>query len=218
MGIESRQIEKSQFRKLPEKREIRFEMAHKFREVHLLPVEIGERHHGRRSVIIDKHRKLIDEVADGGLRSSLSVVDLRGKEAIGDLQLIREKADFFGLGFKVLMPLIQEPEIEHSDAPLNEFNFLLATIANVLAIDLAVKTPREQVIDGSTLWKTFGPGVFRGVKLVPEGVGAVAPMGGEGEELTLRSNPNRSLRCTGRPKDIRVANGGNLILNDAQNL
>jgi len=41
MGIDSRQIEKSEFRKLPEKREIDFQMAHKLREVHLLALEVG---------------------------------------------------------------------------------------------------------------------------------------------------------------------------------
>ena len=97
-----------------------------------------------------------------------------------DLHLIAEEADFFGLGFKVVMPLIQEDEIEHSDAPLNEFDFVLATIANVLPVDLAVETAREQVIDRPALWKAFGPSVPLGVKLVPEGVGAVAPMGSGG--------------------------------------
>ena len=91
MRIDSRQIEKSELRKLPKQREVGFEMVHKFREVCLLPLEVGERHHRRRSVTRNEHRKLIDEVANGGLRSSLSVVDLRGQEVIRDLQLIAEK-------------------------------------------------------------------------------------------------------------------------------
>src|SRR6267154_2615374 len=92
-------------------------MAHKSREVYLWSLEVGKRHHRRRSVIAEKHRKLIDEVAKGGLGSFLSVVDLRGKELIRDLQLIAEKARLFRLGFKVLIPLVQEDKIEDSDAP-----------------------------------------------------------------------------------------------------
>src|ERR1700733_4094337 len=140
MGIESRQIEKSEFRKLPEEREVHFEMAHKFGEVHFLPLEVGKCHHSRRGVRGEEHWKFIDEVADGGLRSSLSVVDLRRQEVIRDLQLIREIADFFGFRFEVLPLRVRENIIEHSDTPLNEFDFVLATIANVLAVDLAVET------------------------------------------------------------------------------
>src|SRR5271155_1082391 len=160
-------------------------MAHKSRAVHPVPLEVGEHHHSQRSVRSEEHWEFIHEVTNGRLGSLLAVVDLRGKEVIRDLQLIAEESDFFRLGLKVLMPLIQENEIEHSDAPLNEFDFVLAAVANVLLVNLAVKTPGEQVIDRSALGKAFGPGVLLGVKLVPEGVGAVAPVGGgEGEELT----------------------------------
>ena len=74
--IDPRQIEKSELGKLPKQREVGFEMVHEFSEVCLRPVEIGKRHHGRRGVTRNKHWKLIDEVADGGLGSSLSVIDL----------------------------------------------------------------------------------------------------------------------------------------------
>ena len=67
MGIESRQIEKSEFRKLPEKRKVNFEMAHKFREARVLPLEEGKRHHSRRSVRAEEHWEFIDEVAEGRL-------------------------------------------------------------------------------------------------------------------------------------------------------
>jgi hypothetical protein len=98
--------------------------------------------------------------------------------------LIAEKTDFFGLGFEVLIPLIQQNEIEHGDAPLDVFDFVFAAVANVLAVDLAVKTPGEQVIDRSAFWKTFGPSVALGLKFVPEEGRALAPMGfGEGEKL-----------------------------------
>src|SRR5271157_4692464 len=184
MGVESRQIEKSEFRELPEKREVHSEMAHKFRKACLLPLEVGKRHHSRRSVITEKHREFIDEVANGGLGSFLAVIDLRGKEVIWDFQLIAEIADFFRLGFEVSPVRVGEDIIEHCDAPLNVFDFVLPAIADVLAVDLAVQPAREQVIDRPAFWKAFCPGVFLGVKFVPEGVGSVAPMGGgEGEEL-----------------------------------
>ncbi len=103
---------------------------------------------------------------------------------IRDLQFIAEKADFFGLGFKVLIPLVQENEIEHCDAPLNELDFVFAAVANVLAVDLAVETAGKQMVDRSALWKAFGPGVTLGLKFVPEDGRALAPMGvSEGEKL-----------------------------------
>ncbi len=61
---------------------------------------------------------------------------------------------------------------------------MFAAVADVLAVDLAVETAGEQVIDGSAFWKTFGPGVALGLKFVPEEGRALAPMGvGEGEKL-----------------------------------
>src|SRR5271165_6733591 len=74
--IDPRQIEKSEGGKLPKQREVGFEMVHKRGEVCVRSVKKGKRHHRRRGVTGDKHRKLIDEVADGGLRGSLSVINL----------------------------------------------------------------------------------------------------------------------------------------------
>src|SRR5260370_31856960 len=162
-------------------------MVHKFREACFRPLEVGKRHHrrGRRGITAEKHRKLIDEVANGGLRSPLSVIDLRGKEMIRDFQLIAEEADFFRLGFKVFPLRVGEDKIEHPDTPLDVFDFVLPAVADVLAVDLAVEPAGEQVIDRSALWKAFGPGVSFGVKFAPEGGRALAPMGsGEAEELT----------------------------------
>src|SRR6266851_4836978 len=185
MRIDSRQIEKSELGELPKQRQVSLEMVHKFREACLCPLEIGERHCRRRSITAEKHRKLIDEVTNSGLRGSLSVVDLRRKEVNRDLQLVTEEADLFRLRFQVFPLRVREDKIEHSDAPLDVFDFVLPAIADVLAVDLAVESAREQVIDRSALWKAFGPGMFLGLKLVPEGGSARAPMpSGEGEELT----------------------------------
>ena len=57
--------------------------------------------------------------------------------------MIAEKADFFVLGFKVLIPLIQENKIEHSDAPLDVFEFVFPAVAKVLPVDLAIYIPGE---------------------------------------------------------------------------
>src|SRR6266478_2531302 len=160
-------------------------MVHEFSKICFGPVEVGKRHHRRRGVTSNKHRKLVDEVADGRLGSPLSVIDLRGKKVIRDLQLIAEKADFFGLGFKVLIPLVQENKIEHSDAPLDVLDFVFVAVANVLAVDLAVEAAGEQVIDRSALRKALGPGVALGLKFVPEEGRALAPMSvSKGKKLT----------------------------------
>jgi hypothetical protein len=79
---------------------------------------------------------------------------------------------------------VGEDEIEHCDAPLNKFDLVLPTIADVFPVDLAIEPAGEQVIDRSALWKTFYAGMSLGVKFVPKGIGAVAPMGiREGEKL-----------------------------------
>src|SRR5713226_9970440 len=102
-----------------------------------------------------------------------------------DVQRPAKEADFFWLGFKVLTPLIQENKIEHSDAPLDVFDFVFPAIADVLAFDLPIEAAGEEVVDRPALRKAFGSGVFPGVKFGPEGGRALAPMGrGEGEELT----------------------------------
>src|SRR6266849_9743121 len=104
-----------------------------------------------------------------------------------DVQRPAKEADFFWLGFKVLIPLVQENEIEHSDAPLDVFDFVFPAIADVLAFDLAIEATGEEMVDRSALRKAFGSGVFPGVKFAPEGGRALAPMGtGEREKLASR--------------------------------
>ena len=102
-----------------------------------------------------------------------------------DVQSPAKEADFFWLCFKVLIALIQENEIKHSDASLDVFDFVFPAIADVLAFDLAIEAAGEEVVDRSALRKAFGSRVFPGVKFAPERGRALAPMGrSEGEELT----------------------------------
>ena len=70
---------------------------------------------------------------------SLSKIKLRGQEVIRDFQLIAEETDFFWLGFKVFPLWVGEDKIEYPNSPLNEFDFVLPTIADVFPVDLAVE-------------------------------------------------------------------------------
>src|SRR3984893_2807293 len=152
-------------------------MAHKFRKTYLQFLEVGERHHRRRGVTADKHRKPIDEVANGGRRSSPSMIDPRREEGIRGFLTLTEKAGLFWLGFEVLPLQMGKDKVEYCDPPPDVFDFVFAAVADVFAVDLAVKPVGEQMIDGSAHWKAFGPGVVLGVKLVPEVGRALAPMG-----------------------------------------
>ena len=62
-----------------------------------------------------------------------------------------------------------EDKIEHSDAPLNVFEFVFAAVAKILPADLAVQPAREDVIDLSVHREVFGACVFLSVQLVPKG-------------------------------------------------
>jgi hypothetical protein len=78
MQIDSPQIENAELRELAKEREVNFEVVHKFRKTGPWPLKVGERHHGRRVVTGEKHRKLVDEIAKRRLRGSLAVIELAG--------------------------------------------------------------------------------------------------------------------------------------------
>ncbi|PYT52424.1 MAG: hypothetical protein DMG43_11780 [Acidobacteria bacterium] len=82
--------------------------------------------------------KLIHEIASGGLGGLLSVVNLRGKEVNGDLQLVAEMAHFFVLCLKVFPLRMGEDKVEYSDAPLDVFDLVFPAIAKVLPANLTV--------------------------------------------------------------------------------
>src|SRR5207245_9623124 len=125
------------------------------------------------------------KLSDGGTGAISPNIDCARTIVLLDVQSPTKEADFVGLGFEVLIPLVQEDKIEDSDAPLNVFEFMFPPVADVLAVDLAVETSGEQVIDRSANWKALGPGVFFGVTFAPESGRARAPMGrGEGQEWT----------------------------------
>ena len=112
----------------------------KFGEACLWPLEVGKRHHrrGERRVTAEKHRKLVDEVANSGLGRLLSVINLHGKKVNRDLQMIAEIAHLFRFGFKVFPLRMGEDKIEDSDAPLDVFDFVFPAVAKILPADLAV--------------------------------------------------------------------------------
>lgn len=140
VNIDSRQIDKPELRKLPKQGQVNFQMVDKFREACLGPLQVGERHHRRerRRVFAEKHRELVDEVSNGGLRGLLAVVNLGGREVSRDLQLIAEIGEFFWFDFKVLALRMGQYKIEYSDAPLNVFKLMFPPVAKVLSADLAV--------------------------------------------------------------------------------
>jgi hypothetical protein len=148
-------------------------------------LEVGKRHYRRRIGVLKEHWKLVDEVSNSGLRAPLAVVDPRGQNLFGNLKFVAKKADLFLFGFKVFTIKVGQNKIQHSNPALDEVDFMVAPVADVLAVDLAVETAGEQVIDRSAFWKAFGPGVALGLKFVPEKGRTLAPMGvGEGEKLS----------------------------------
>src|SRR6266404_470503 len=162
-------------------------MVDKFGEACLGPLEVGKRHYrrGRRDTAIKKHRKPVDEVANGGLAGFLPIVDLRGKEVRWHLQLVAEIAHLFRLCLKVFVFRMGEDKVEHPDAPLNVLDFVFPAVTKILPADLAVQPAREHVIDVPVHWEVFGARMLLSVKLVPKGGRALAPMAtGESEELT----------------------------------
>src|SRR6266567_3314457 len=178
MRIDSCQIKELEFGKLPKQREVALQMMDKFGEACLSPLKVGKCHHrqGRRGIAIEKHRELVDEVANCGLAGLLPTINLRGKEVRWDLQLVAEIAHLLRFGFKVFVLRMGQDKIEDSDTPLNVFEFVFPPVTKVLSADLAV--------DLAVHWEVFGACVFLGVKFAPEGGRALAPMArGEGEEL-----------------------------------
>jgi len=53
--------------------------------------------------------------------------------------LVAEETDLFRLRFQVFPLRAGQDKIEHSDAPLDVFDFVSSAIADVLAVDLAVE-------------------------------------------------------------------------------
>src|ERR1700728_1669745 len=178
-------IDQPELRKLSEKREIALQMADKIRECRCTFMDVGKRHHRRGRN--EEHRELIHEMPDGSAGGLATQVESGRKIVLLDVQSPAKEADLFWLGFKVLIPVIQENEIEHSDAPLDVFELVFPTIADVLAFDLPIEAAGEEVVDRPALRKAFGSGVFSSVKFGPEGGRALAPMcTGEREKLASR--------------------------------
>src|ERR1700758_1710021 len=109
-------------------------MVDKFSEACLGPLKIGKRHHRGRggAIATNKHWELVHEVSDGRLGSSLSVINLCGKKVDRHFQLVDEIAHLIGFGFQVFEVRVTKNKIEHSDAPLNVFEFVFSAVAKVL--------------------------------------------------------------------------------------
>src|ERR1700722_4814343 len=157
-------------------------MAHKIRECRCTFVDVGKGHHGRGRG--EEHRKLTHKKAERSAGGFSSLVESGWQIVLLDVQSSAKEADFFRLGFKVLIPLIQEYEIEDGNAPFDEVEFVLPAVAKVLLFDLAIEPSREKVIDDAALWKALHTCMSFGFELAPESRGSLAPMSaGERKEL-----------------------------------
>jgi hypothetical protein len=108
--------------------------------------------------------------------------------------LVPETGELVRLSFEIESIQVRQHKIEHRDTPLDELDFVLSPVTEILAANLTVEPPGKQMIDDATHWKAFRPGVFLGVKFAPEGGRPFAPMGsGEREELTC--NKVARMRC-----------------------
>src|SRR5580700_4433884 len=140
---------------------------------------------GRRLRLFKEHREAIDEIANGRLRGAAAGISLRGEVLRFDLQVPAKKGDFVALRFEVRKARICEHEVEDRDADLDVFDLVPAAIAKVLAPELAIELPGEQVIDGAMPRQGVGARVFMRSQLIPEQRRALAPLHtGESEELT----------------------------------
>src|SRR5579862_5088438 len=186
MRICPRQIEQPEFGKLPEQGQVVFEVVNEFGHARLGALNEGERHHRwseRR--IAQKHRELVHEIANRGLRITLSVIGPRGQKVAGNLKSLAEKPDLFRFRFEITSLGIGEDKIEHGDALTDELDFMFAAIAKVLPPDLTIEAARKDVIDHAALWKALRAGMFLSMELGPKCGGPFAPMGGgKAEELT----------------------------------
>jgi hypothetical protein len=121
------------------------------------------------------------------------VVDPRGQNLFGNLKFVAKKADLFLFGFKVFTIKVGQNKIQHSNPALDEVDFMVAPVADVLAVDLAVEPTGEKMVNRPTPWKTLYAGMFVGVKFAPEVCGALAPMRtSEGQELAGDKIPRMS--------------------------
>ena len=134
--------------------------------------------------MIDVHGKAVDEVADSRLGLRLSVVGLRWEIVGWNAEGLLKIGAFFRLGFEIVQVEMAEDEIEHGEASLDIFHFVLAPVAEVWSFEMPVELPGENVIDDAVLGEAFGPGAFAGLEFGPEQRRALAPMrAGERQKL-----------------------------------
>src|SRR6266852_2071485 len=145
-------------------------------------MDIGEPHHRRGRN--QEHGELIDEIANGWNVGFPAQIEVGGKKLLPDTKSSTEELRLFRLGFQVLIPLVQEHEIQHGNAPLDEVELMFTPVAQVLLFDQAIEPAREQVMHDTAFRKTFCAGMLPAMELLPESGRALAPMSvGKGEEL-----------------------------------
>ncbi len=146
-------------------------------------MDVGERHHRRGRN--QEHGELVHEIPDGWNRALPAEIEVGGEKLPLNTQGSTEEAKLFRFGFQVPIPLIQEHEIEHGDAALDEVELMLTTVAKILLFDQAIEPAREQVMHDAALRKALRASVLQSLELVPKSGRALAPMSaGKAEELS----------------------------------
>src|ERR1700683_1296032 len=105
-------------------------------------------------------------------------------------EVLLEIGTFLRFGFKIVQLEMAEDEIEHGEASLDVFHFVLAAIAEIFASEVPVELGGENVGDHAVCGKIFAPGVFVGVEFGPEGRSALALVrAGERQKLPGQKVP-----------------------------
>src|SRR3984957_2247050 len=149
---------------------------HESSQVRLGALDVSEGHDpgcgGRRS---NKHWIAVHEIADSRRDRVTSAIGFRRQMLFRQLEFRTKIGDFVGLRFEVVEIEIPQHEVEHCDAGTDVFEFVLAAIAEILSANLAVNSPREQMVSGAALGETIGTCVLGGLKFRPEERGSLAP-------------------------------------------
>src|SRR5260370_2205208 len=153
--IRAGKVEKPEFGKLAEERQIRFEVPHEFAQIRFGRLDVRKRDHRwcRRAVVI--HRETVDEVTDRGLGVRVSVIGL-GREMVGrDAAVLFEVGAFIRLSFEIGQIEVSQDKIEHRQPSLHVGNLVFPAVAKVFTSEMAIELARKDVIDDAVLGKAL---------------------------------------------------------------
>src|SRR5713226_6327517 len=167
-------VDQPELAELTQQGEVAVQVTDEIREPRSPLMDIGECHHRRgRS---QAHGELVDEIPNGWYGSFPAQIEVGGKKLLANTQSFTEVLELFRLSFQVLIPLVQENEIEHGNAALDEVELMLTAVAEALLFDLAIEPAREQVMHDTAFRKAFRTSVPSALELAPESGRTLAPM------------------------------------------